>query len=45
MAPGEKRGQSSLNGVMKSISRENKTELDVQVLSRFCHSYSKWEPQ
>ena len=41
----QKRGLNSLKVVVTGISRENEKVLDVQVFSRFCHSFSKWESQ
>ncbi|XP_065680580.1 uncharacterized protein LOC136094527 [Hydra vulgaris] len=39
----QKRGYSSLNGVVSAISKDNKKVLDVHVMSKFCKSCAVWK--
>ena len=39
----QKRGYSSLNGVITAVARDNKKVIDFQVLSKFCRGYATWD--
>ena len=39
----QKRGHSSLNGIVTSVARENKKVIDYKVYSKFCKSCTLWE--
>ena len=38
----QKRGHSSLNGVVIGVARENKKVFDYKVFSKFCRSCALW---
>ena len=39
----QKRGHSSLNGIVTGVARENKKVIDYKVYSKFCKSCPSWK--